>query len=312
MLLVLLIALLLGLEARHTDLETAYLNSSMKDGMIYMELPAYFNDGTDRVCLLLNRIYGLNQAARIWYQTLHAGLVQIGFHRCAFNGVLYVKYIDGRIVLVTVYVDDTMVIGKPGNIDAVIEELRQTFVMMDLGRVKHLLSKQIHYEPGVMLCLSQTAYIDRHLVEFGKSTVGTVGSPQIHNEKMLPLEKDKTKVNDPEDSCSRPDIANIVRCLERRAGSYTKEKFSCAKRVLPYLAGTRTHGLVCRSRKLQLYGYSDAEHANCPDTSRSISGHVLKFNQWGFGFKSKKQNTVTDGTCKSELVAASTCIENLL
>ncbi|KAE8981143.1 hypothetical protein PR001_g24083, partial [Phytophthora rubi] len=64
--------------------------------------------------------------------------------------------------------------------------------------------------------------------------------------------------------------------------------------------------------KLQLYAYSDADHANCPDTSRSISGHVLKLNNWSFGFKNKKQNAVTDGTCKSELVAASTCVENLL
>ncbi|POM65706.1 Polyprotein [Phytophthora palmivora] len=316
--------------ARHIDVETAFLNSSLKDVIIYMEQPAYFNDSTDRVCLLLKGIYGLKQAARIWYQTLHARLVQIGFRRCAFDVGLYVKYIDGSIVLVTVYVDDMMVIGKPGDIDAVIDELRKNFVMKDLGRVKHLLSMEMHYEPGVMLCLSQTAYIDRLLVEFGMSKASTVGSPQIHNEKMLPLEKDKTKVNDPElpyrqlvgklqylVSCTRPDIANTVRCLGCHAGSYTKENFSCAKRVLQYLAGTRTHGLVYRRSsaddgKLQLYGYSDADHANCPDTSRSISGHVLKLNQWSFGFKSKKQNTVTDGTCKSELVAASTCVENLL
>ncbi|POM75943.1 LOW QUALITY PROTEIN: Hypothetical protein PHPALM_6880 [Phytophthora palmivora] len=174
-----------------------------------------------------------------------------------------------------------------------------------------------------MLCLSQTAYIDRLLVEFGMSKASTVGSTQIHNKKMLPLEKDKTKVNDPElpyrqsigklqylVSCPRPDIANTVRCLGRHDGSYTKENLS----LLRYLVGTRTYGLVYRRSsaddgKLQLYGYSDADYANCPDTSRSISGQL---NQWNFGFKSKKQNTVTDGTCKSEFVAASTCVENLL
>jgi len=241
-----------------------------------------------------------------------------------------VIYIDGRVVLVTVYVDDMMVIGKPHDIDGVIE-LRQKFVMKDLGRVKHLLSMEIHYEPGVMLCLSQSAYIDRVLDQFGMSSASTVGSPQMHNEKMLPLEKDKSKVNDPAlpyrqlvgklqylVSCSRPDIANAVRCLGRHAGSYTKENFTSAKRVLQYLAGTRTYGLVYRRSsavqggKLQLSAFSDADHANCPDTSRSISGHVLKLNNWSFDFKSKKQNAVTDGTCKSELVAASTCVENLL
>ncbi|KAE8892545.1 hypothetical protein PF005_g6984 [Phytophthora fragariae] len=331
MLLVLLIVLLLGLDARHIDVETAFLNSLLRDVTIYMEQPKGFDDGTGRVCLLLKGIYGLKQAARIWYQTLHAHLVEIGFRRCAFDVGLYVRYIDGRIVLVTVYVDDMMVIGKPHDIDSVIEEFRQKFVMKDLGRVKHLLSMEIYFEPGRTLCLSQSAYIDRLLAEFGMSNTSTAKSPQMHNEKMLRLEKDKSKVNDPAlsyrqlvgklqylVSCTRPDIANAVRCLGRHAGAYTKENFTSAKRVLQYLAGTRTYGLVYRrpsavqDGKLQLYAYSDADQANCPDTSRSISGHVLKLNNWSFGFKSKKQNAVTDGTCKSELVAASTCVENQL
>ncbi|KAE9015084.1 hypothetical protein PR002_g14033 [Phytophthora rubi] len=304
MLLVLLIELLLGLDARHIDVETAFLNSLLRGVTIYVEQPKGFDGGTGRVCLLLKGIYGLKQAARIWYQTLRAHLVEIGFRRCAFDVGLYVS---------------------------VIEELRQKFVMKDLGRVKHLLSMEIHYEPGRTLCLSQSAYIDRLLTEFGMTNTSTAKSPQMHNEKMLRLEKDKSKVNDPAlsyrqlvgklqylISCTRPDIANAVRCLGRHAGAYTKENFTSAKRVLQYLAGTRMYGLVYRrpsavqDGKLQLYAYSDADHANCPDTSRSISGHVLKLNNWSFGFKSKKQNAVTDGTWKSELVAASTCVENLL
>ncbi|POM67315.1 LOW QUALITY PROTEIN: Integrase catalytic core protein [Phytophthora palmivora] len=148
---------------------------------------------------------------------------------------------------------------------------------------------------------------------------------------MLPIEKEKCKINDPSIpyrelvgklqylvSCTRPDIVNAVRCLGRHAGSYTRENFSNAKRVLQYLRGTRNHGLVYRKSdaesaiKLQLCAYSDADHANCPDTSRSISGYVLQLGNWSFGFKSKKQKTVTDGTCKSELVAASTCVESLM
>lgn len=35
-------------------------------------------------------------------------------------------------------------------------------------------------------------------------------------------------------------------------------------------------------------------------------------NGWSFGFKSKKQKAVIDDTCKSELVAARTCVEDLV
>jgi hypothetical protein len=174
--------------------------------------------------------------------------VELGFKRCAHDVGLYVKYIDGRIVLVTVYVDDMVIVGKTSDIDAVIEALRLKFTMKDLGRVRHLLSMEIHYEPGVMLCLSQSAYIDRLLVEFGMNNAKSVGSPQMHNEKMLPLERDRTEVNDPSTpyreivgklkylvTCTRPDIANAVRCLGRHAGAYTKDNFASAKRVLQYL-----------------------------------------------------------------------------
>jgi hypothetical protein len=39
---------------------------------------------------------------------------------------------------------------------------------------------------------------------------------------------------------------------------------------------------------------------------------VLQLNGFSFGFKSKKQKSVTDDTCKSELVAASKCVGDLL
>ena len=68
----------------------------------------------------LKKKYGLKQAARLWYQTSHARLMEQGFQRCAFDVGLYYKYVDERIVLVTVYVDDMLIIGKPSDIDQVI------------------------------------------------------------------------------------------------------------------------------------------------------------------------------------------------
>ena len=52
MILMLLIAIFLALEARHVDLKTAFLNSWLGDVTIYMTQPKYFDDGTQRVCQL--------------------------------------------------------------------------------------------------------------------------------------------------------------------------------------------------------------------------------------------------------------------
>ena len=150
----LLIAMLSALEARHLDVEIAFLSSRLTGVTIYMEQPAYFNDSAERVCRLKKCLYGLKQAARLWYQTLHASLMKQGFQRCAFDVGLYYKCVEWRIVLTTVFVDDIMIIGNPGSIDAMIANLRTCFALADLGRVSYLLKMEVRYEPGVMLCLS--------------------------------------------------------------------------------------------------------------------------------------------------------------
>ncbi|KAE8896230.1 hypothetical protein PF003_g19948 [Phytophthora fragariae] len=303
----------------------------MRGVVIYMEQPAYFDDDTGRVCLLQKGLYGLKQAARLWYQTLYAFLLKLGFKRSTFDVGLYYKQVNGRILLVAVYVDDMLIIGQTSDIDKLIADLQAEFSIKDLGRVHHFLGMEVQYHPGVVLCLSQTAYIDKLLRRFQMTEARTVRSPQIMNEKVLPIEKDPAKVNDPSIpyqelvgalqylvTCTRLDLANAVRSLSRYSSSYTKENYAAAKRVLQYLKATRTFGVVYRLRDaaprrgLQLQAFSDADHANCPETSRSVTGYILQLNGFSVGFRSKMQRRVTDDTCKSELVAASMCVEDLL
>jgi len=63
---------------------------------------------------------------------------------------------------------------------------------------------------------------------------------------------------------------------------------------------------------LKVDAYCDADHANCPDTSRSITGYMLRLNGCTFMYKSKQQSKVTTDTCSSELIAASMCVEDLM
>ncbi|POM79038.1 LOW QUALITY PROTEIN: Reverse transcriptase [Phytophthora palmivora] len=88
--------------------------------------------------------YGLTQTPRIWYQTLHAYLEELGFTRCADGVALYIKYVGGRNVLVTVYVDAMTIISKSSDIDAVVEALRLKFIMKGPGCMRYLLSMEIH------------------------------------------------------------------------------------------------------------------------------------------------------------------------
>ncbi|KAE9114878.1 hypothetical protein PF006_g19408 [Phytophthora fragariae] len=61
----------LGLERKHIDFVTAFLNGELVDVVIYMKQPESYEDGTDRVCRLRKGLYGLKQASKIWNDTLH-------------------------------------------------------------------------------------------------------------------------------------------------------------------------------------------------------------------------------------------------
>ena len=79
---------------------------------------------------------------------------------------LYSRYVEGPIVLVTVYVDDMPILGTSSSIDVVVDNLRACCASKDIGRVPCLFHMEVKYEPGVMLCLSQTVSIDRMLKQF--------------------------------------------------------------------------------------------------------------------------------------------------
>ena len=63
---------------------------------------------------------------------------------------------------------------------------------------------------------------------------------------------------------------------------------------------------------LKVFVYSNADHANSPDTSRLVTGCVLQLNGCSFQFKINTQKAATDDTRKLEPIAASMCVEQFM
>lgn len=53
-------------------------------------------------------MYGLNKAPRAWYSKLDNYFLKCGFKRGVANRNLYVKEKDNKLIVVVVYVDDTI------------------------------------------------------------------------------------------------------------------------------------------------------------------------------------------------------------
>jgi len=103
---------------------------------VYLKLPKGLDDGTGRVYRLRQALYGLKQSPRAWEQELGKFLISHGFTRCASDQALYIRVRSGEILVVPVYVDDLLSMGKPPSALAKFkEELKTAFEIQDLGPV---------------------------------------------------------------------------------------------------------------------------------------------------------------------------------
>ena len=80
------------------------------------------------VCKLLKALYGLKQSPRAWYERLHNYLIQIGFQKTNDNNSLYIKEgPDKKIVLVEIFLNETLFIGNDDLCKTFLEKMNKEF-----------------------------------------------------------------------------------------------------------------------------------------------------------------------------------------
>ena len=87
------IACSLGLQLHQMDMKTAFLNGII-DKELYIEQPEQFKEHSKPrkyfVCQLNKELYGLKQAGRLWYLTLHNHLMENGYKRLETELCIYI------------------------------------------------------------------------------------------------------------------------------------------------------------------------------------------------------------------------------
>jgi hypothetical protein len=114
-------------------------------------------------------LYGLKQAPRAWYERIDSYLMKLGFTRSNADPNLYFKVVQGKPLILVLYVDDLFLTGADPLIHQCKRELAAEFEMKDLGLMHYFLgpgglaetwqdfpfSRKIHYEAsGMMDCKS--------------------------------------------------------------------------------------------------------------------------------------------------------------
>jgi hypothetical protein len=115
--------LIWNLEASIVDVETAFLHGELQEE-IYMNIPEGMSYDSKHCLLLTKTIYGLVQSAREFYKKLMATLKSIGFKGNKSDSCLLSKWTQDGVIMIGIYVDECLVIGKRDKIDELIVDLK--------------------------------------------------------------------------------------------------------------------------------------------------------------------------------------------
>ncbi len=199
-----------------------------------------------------------------------------------------------------------------------IADLHQAWTISDLGDAHFCIGIAIKQDRNARtVSISQTALIDKIISEFRLSAAAPVNTPMDSSIKLSranPSSAQEAAAHLPYHALvgslnyvaisSHPDIMFAVQQLAQFLDCYTDEHWDTAKRVVRYLKGTRDL-VLGGSCAAHLIGFSDSDHARCPDTRKSIRGYCFSLGSSVVLWAARKQATVTDSSTEAEYIAAS-------
>ena len=136
-------------------------------------------DGGEPVIQLDKRLYGLAQSPGNWFHIIDPVLVDIRFVPLKSGTRVYVYNREGVKIILTLYVDDLLLVGNSVEAMAMVKsQLKQRFKMTDMGEASLLLGIGIKNDRQVgTLTSSQEAYSKSTLERFGMSVCKPASAP---------------------------------------------------------------------------------------------------------------------------------------
>ncbi|WVZ01079.1 hypothetical protein V8G54_027148 [Vigna mungo] len=322
----------LDLEIEQLDVKTTFLHGDLEEE-IYMKQPEGFEEpGKEHlVCRLKKSLYGLKQAPRQWYKKFDSFMIQHSFKKTSVDHCVFVKhYENGESVILLLYVDDMLIVGKEKiKIAALEKALSKSFAMKDLGAVKKILGMKISRDRSRrMLWVSQEDYIEKILKRFNMHNAKSARVPIAGHFKLSKSQCPKNEEEKEEMSkvpyssamgslmyamvCTRPDIGYAVGVVSRFLSNPGKEHWEAVKWILRYLRGSAKRSLCFGNGDLKLIGYSDSDMAGDVDSRKSTSGYLITFAGGAVSWQSKLQKCVTLSTAEAEYVAVTEASKEML
>jgi hypothetical protein len=294
-----------SMHVHQMDVDTAFQLSKLKEEIYIQQPEGYVVPGMEDHVLRLNKsLYGLKQSALVWFNYITSVLQTLGFQKCQSDYGIFVRFTNGKPMYIVLYVDDLLIASEDEQEVAALKcELAKRFEMKDLGPVKRFLGIQVErgmFNGRLGMKLQQADYIRTVLERHGMENCNPVSTPLDSSVKLTKTMPETDKSVDQMEYqqligeisfaaiATRPDVAFAASHLAQFNCDPCQRHMAAAKRVLRYLKGTMSLGIVYYQQKVSsarphaVYsdevGYSDADWAGDVDSRRSTTGYVVLLN----------------------------------
>ena len=112
----------------------AYLNGILQE-KVYMWQPEGFEDGTDRVCMLVKT---LKQSGHEWNKEFDNKIRAFGFQRLKSDPCVYIRRDADGVSIITIWVDDILLFASSDKLmKQMKDDIRSQWETTDMGSEQH-------------------------------------------------------------------------------------------------------------------------------------------------------------------------------
>ncbi len=325
----LLLAIVTALDSEiyQMDVDTVFLQAQLEEEVYTTQSEGFLSTKhPQHVCLLKKSLYGLKQAPLAWNRTIDQHLQKNSFRPCQADPCVYVKTNAKELVIITIYVDDCVIIAPLQQLKGVKKLLSEHFKITNLGPAQSILSIKLKRdrEKGT-LRLSQPGYIKGALSDFNMVNCKpkyTPATTSLELPRLQQTSKEDAQLPYPSSLigkllyialATRPDIAYIISHLARFVTGYSHLHWEAAKHVLQYLQATKDIAIkysrnattVIDGKLAVLIGYCGADWAANKEDRKSISAYTFMLAGGPISWALKAQTTVAISSTEAEYIALS-------
>jgi len=209
-------------------------------------------------------------------------IYSLQFVSSSHDFALFVKCTDAGRIILSLYIDDMIIIGDDINVISVLKtKLAKQFEMKDLGYLRYFVSIEVAYSPRDYL-LSQSKYVTDILKRAKFTDNKIVDTPIEVNAKYFFTDDlpslDPTLYRAIVESLiyltiTHPDIAYVVHLIDKFVVSPTTIHWAAMLCILRYIRDTVFQSLLLPSTFfLERRAYSDANYGSDPTDRKSVTG----------------------------------------